>query len=128
MAEQKVKEKYLKEMAQEGTDPEASVAEPALGPIESLMGAIQKQELKFRARAPLRPFDILNEFIIKDKFSNNKIPDEEQKLMELAFNFKPFNLEYINGPRIIKGLNYQGSNLEDQLLISQGMQQARSST
>lgn len=128
MAEQKVKEKYLQELAQEGTNPEQSVAEPALGPIESLMSAIQKQELKFRARAPLRPFDVLNEFIIKDKYSDNKIPDEEQKLMELAFNFKPFNLEYINGPRIIKGLNYQGKFLEDELLISQDMQHAKSSS
>ena len=120
IAEQKVKEKYLKELAQEkATTTEESVAEPALGPIESLMSAIQKQELKFRARPPLRPFDILNEFIIKDKFSNNQVPGEEQRLMELAFNFKPFNLEYVNGPRIIKGLNYQGSHIEEQFLISQ---------
>lgn len=70
-AEKRIKDKFQKELAQEKANSEQSGAEPALGPIEGLMDAIQKQELKFRARAPLRPFDILNEFIIKDKFNNN---------------------------------------------------------
>ena len=48
--------------------------------------------------------------------------------MELAFNMKPFNLEYINGPRIIKGLNYQGRFADEQFMISQDLQHARSST
>jgi len=70
----------------------------APGPIETLMTQIKSQELNFKQMPPLRPFDALNEFIVKDKFDNNTIVEEDQRIMELAINFKPFNLAYVNSP------------------------------